>query len=191
MKISQIINIDQILYCRNVIVSHQNDPPIDLMEYIFLQSLISPYFDQKNDDILFHVLVSDTDIPNFIFKSDDFDVLNIVKTDIPEKIKINKKRCILIAPPAKVLFFFIKHKFSFDNIQLLLVHDLKKFLLNPCYHHQCEYLILKIRENKRIILLGNHISTVLYTLIQNRLQINFKFCKIKKNVSTQKNPELY
>lgn len=190
MNTSPSINIDQILYCKNVIVSHPNDPPIDLIETIFLQSLISdvePLF----DNILFHVLITDIDIPNFIYKNNDFDVLNIVKTDIPEKIKVNKKRCILIAPPAKVLFFFIKHKFSFDNIQLLLVQDTKKFLLNPCYHHQCEYLILKIRENKRIILLGNHISTVLYTLIQNRLQINFKFCKIKKNVSTRKNPEPY
>ena len=190
MNTSPSINIDQILYCKNVIVSHPNDPPIDLIETIFLQSLISDV-DPLIDNILFHVLITDIDIPNFIYKNNDFDVLNIVKTDIPEKIKVNKKRCILIAPPAKVLFFFIKHKFSFDNIQLLLVQDMKKFLLNPCYHHQCEYLILKIRHNKRIILLGNHISTVLYTLIQNRLKINFKFCKIKKNVSTQKNPELY
>ncbi len=183
--------IEQILYYKNVILNHQNDPPIDLIEYIFLQSLILPETDPERDIILFYVLVSDTDIPNFIFKSDDFDVLNIVKTDISGKIKINKKRCILIAPPAKILFFFIKHNFNFDNIQLLIVQDVKKFLLNPCYRHQCEYLILKIRENKRIILLGNRISTVLYTLIQNKLQINFKFCKIKKSVSTQKNPEPY
>ena len=191
MDTFQSKKIEQILYYKNVILNHQYDPPIDLIQSIFLQSLFSIDADLKHDNILFYVLISDVDIPNFIYKNDDFDVLNIVKTDISGKIKINKKRCILIAPPAKVLLFFIKHKFNFDHIQLLLVQDVRKFLLNPCYHHQCEYLILKIKENKRIILLGNRISTVLCTLIQNKLQINFKFCKIKKNVSTQKNPELY
>ena len=187
-------DIDPIMAYGNVVMSHRDDSTDDIISDIFIKSTNSVPIDLSNTDKkhLF-IFVSDVYMPDFLSRNvpNDTQILNIVKTDISEKIKISQKKCIVIASPAKVIYFMFKHNFGFDDVRLLVTRDVKTFIMNPCYRHQFEYLLKKLGDKKNIILFGNHISYSIRTFIENNLEIQFKFCRIKKSVSTQKKPEPY